>query len=253
MPSTARHDGRAANQLRPLKIRRRFTRSAPGSVLIEAGGTTILCTASVEEQVPPWMAGGGRGWVTAEYSMLPGSTSPRKRRERGGQVDGRTTEIQRLIGRSLRAVVDLESLGERQITVDCDVLQADGGTRTASITGAFVALADALRSIKNLPDRAKIPLRNSIAAISVGIVGGRPLLDLDYREDVAAAVDMNVVMTGGGQFVELQGTGEEATFGDRDLSAMLKLARQGIAELTALQKKTLGRNWPFDTCLKPST
>jgi ribonuclease PH len=240
-----RHDGRRADQLRPLKIKRRYTRPTPGSVLIQAGRTTVLCTASVESSVPPWMAGKGRGWVTAEYNMLPGSTSPRKRREREGKVDGRTTEIQRLIGRSLRAVVDLDALGERSITVDCDVLEADGGTRTASITGAFIALVDAVASIKELPFPGRSPLTDSIAAVSVGLVEGKAVLDLDYQEDFAASVDMNVVMTGAGRFVEVQGTGEEATFSDDELMSLLKLAKGGIRELAALQQASLGRHWPF--------
>ena len=240
-----RHDGRRANELRPIKARRRYTRSSPGSVLVQAGRTTVLCTASIADSVPRWLAGQGKGWVTAEYNMLPGSTSPRKSRDRGGKIDGRTTEIQRLIGRSLRAVVDLEALGEQAITVDCDVLEADGGTRTASITGAFLALADAIRTIKDLPDPNKKPLRDSIAAISVGMVGGQALLDLDYKEDVAADVDMNVVMTGSGQFVEIQGTGEEATFSDEELAMLLKQARRGIAQLTEFQRKTLGKQWPI--------
>ncbi len=240
-----RHDGRRIDELRPIKIKRRYTRAAPGSVLLQAGRTTVLCTASVEEQVPPWMKGQGRGWVTAEYSMLPGSTSPRKSRDRGGKIDGRTTEIQRLIGRSLRAVIDLEALGERSITVDCDVLEADGGTRTASITGALIALVDALHSLKGRLDPARCPLRDSVAAVSVGIVEGRPVLDLDYHEDVAAAVDMNVVLTGGGRFVEVQGTGEEATFDEQELAAMLKLARSGIKHLVEVQREALGKNWPF--------
>jgi ribonuclease PH len=181
------------------------------------------------------MEGQGRGWVTAEYSMLPGSTSPRKRRDRGGKIDGRTTEIQRLIGRSLRAVVDLEKLGERTITVDCDVLEADGGTRTASITGAYIALKDALATIQ--ADLSESPLIDAVAAVSVGIVNDQPVLDLDYVEDSAASVDMNVVMTGTGRFVEIQGTGEEATFDDKDLTTLLKLAREGIEKLVALQKK----------------
>jgi ribonuclease PH len=238
-----RHDDRRADQLRTLKIKRRYTKPAPGSVLIEAGETVVLCTASVSNEVPKWMQLEGRGWVTAEYSMLPGSTSPRKPRDRGGKIDGRTTEIQRLIGRSLRAVTDLTALAGYTITVDCDVLQADGGTRTASITGAFVALVDAVRSLK-LPASAA-PFRSSVAAVSVGIVDGQPVLDLDYHEDSAAAVDMNVVMTGGGQFVEIQGTGEEATFSDRELASLLKLGRAGIEELTALQQKALGRQWPL--------
>ena len=241
-----RHDRRRKDQLRTLKIRRKYTRVSPGSVLIEAGGTRVLCTASIDEGVPPWMAGKGKGWVTAEYSMLPGSTSPRKRRDRGGKIDGRTTEIQRLIGRSLRAVVDLEALGEQMITLDCDVLEADGGTRTASITGAFVALVDALRAIKTSgTKKSKLPLTDSVAAVSVGIVDGRAVLDLDYPEDVAAAVDMNVVMTGGGRFVELQGTGEEATFSEKELADLLRLAKNGIKQLTALQQKALGASWPF--------
>ena len=238
-----RHDGRRENELRPLKIKRRFTRAAPGSVLIQAGRTTVLCTASVAEEVPPWMKGEGRGWVTAEYNMLPGSTSPRKPRERGGKIDGRTTEIQRLIGRSLRAVVDLTALGERSITVDCDVLEADGGTRTLSVTGAFVALVDALATLKTLPDPERHPLIDSVAAVSVGLVEGRGVLDLDYHEDFAASVDMNVVMTGAGRFVEVQGTGEEATFSEQELSSLIKLARSGIEQLRRTQQQALGKHW----------
>jgi len=244
----ARHDGRRADQLRPIKIKRRFTRSAPGSVLIQAGRTTVLCTASISDRLPPWMDDAERGWITAEYSMLPGSTNPRKRRERGGRIDGRTTEIQRLIGRSLRAVADLEALGRRAITVDCDVLQADGGTRTVSITGSLLALVDAVRTIRDLPHRDRYPLRDSVAAISVGLVDGKALLDLDYQEDFAAAVDMNVVMTGSGRFVEIQGTGEEATFSDDELNRLLKLARHGIADLGKIQCQALGRAWPFASC-----
>lgn len=189
------------------------------------------------------MVGRGRGWVTAEYAMLPGSTSPRKDRDRSGKVDGRTTEIQRLVGRSLRAVVDLDALGERTVTLDCDVLEADGGTRTLSITGAFIALVDALRAA--MPKGTKLPLVSPIAAVSVGILDGRPLLDLDYHEDSAAAVDMNVVMTGAGRFVEVQGTGEEATFTEDELTAMLKLARHGIGKLIDAQRTALGKAWPF--------
>ena len=239
-----RHDGRRPDDLRPLKIKRRYTRTAPGSVLVQAGRTTVLCTASVEEQVPPWMKGQGRGWVTAEYSMLPGCTSPRKQRDRAGKVDGRTTEIHRLIGRSMRAVIDQEALGERTITVDCDVLDADGGTRTASITGAFVALVDAVHSIKALL-AGRQPLRDSVAAVSVGMVEGKAVLDLDYQEDFSAAVDMNVVMTGAGQFVEVQGTGEEATFSEQELTALVKLARGGIRKLSQFQQTSLGKQWPF--------
>ncbi len=237
---------RGATELRPVKIKRRYTRHSAGSVLYQAGGTTVLCTASVEDSVPPWMVGQEKGWITAEYSMLPGSTSPRKRRDRGGKVDGRTTEIQRLIGRSLRAVADLEALGPRLITVDCDVLEADGGTRTAAITGGFIALVDAITSLeKDLPFPDRYPLRDSVAAISVGIIGGRVMTDLDYVLDSSADVDMNVVMTGNGRFVEIQGTGEEATFSDDDLAKLLRLARQGVAQLTALQQKALGAKWPF--------
>lgn len=237
---------RKHSELRPVKIHRGFTRMSPGSVLIEAGKTRVLCTASVEPKVPDWLKGKGKGWITAEYNMLPHSTSPRKTRERGLKVDGRTTEIQRLIGRSLRSVADLAALGERSILVDCDVIEADGGTRTASITGSLIALVDCLRSIqKELPDPSRFPLTDSVAAISVGIVEGEPALDLDYKQDVDADVDMNVVMTGSGRFVELQGTGEEATFGDDDLAALIKLAKSGIRELRDLQKKALGKAWPF--------
>ncbi|MBA2114684.1 ribonuclease PH [Bremerella alba] len=235
-----RHDGRSASQLRPLKVKRKYTKNAPGSVLIQAGTTTVLCTASVESSVPPWLKGSEKGWVTAEYNMLPGSTPTRKSR----RVDGRTTEIQRLIGRSLRAVVDLEALGEQMITVDCDVLDADGGTRTASITGAFIALVDAVSTI-DLPDAKRSVFKDSLAAISVGIVNGAPVLDLDYVEDFAATVDMNVVMTGSGKFIEIQGTGEEATFSDDELAKLLKLAKGGIKDLTEMQQKALGRKWPI--------
>src|SRR5438034_399378 len=237
---------RNPTELRTVRIDRGFTRMSPGSVLFHAGGTTVLCTASVEPLVPDWLLGKGKGWITAEYNMLPHSTSPRKARERGLKIDGRTTEIQRLIGRSLRSVADLAALGERSVQVDCDVIEADGGTRTASITGGFIALVDCLRSIQNeLPDPTRFPLTDSVAAISVGIVDGRPALDLDYKQDVDADVDMNVVMTGSGRFVEIQGTGEEATFSDDDLAALIKLAKSGIRELRELQKKALGKAWPF--------
>ncbi len=241
-----RPDGRRPQQLRPIRLKRRFTRTAPGSVLAQAGRTMILCTASVEDAVPPWLEGQGRGWITAEYNMLPGSTAPRKRRERAGKVDGRTTEIQRLIGRSLRAVADLEALGERLITVDCDVLEADGGTRTLSITAGFVALVDALHQLrKELPDPSRFPLKDSVAAVSVGLLGSQVLLDLDYQEDSQAQVDMNVVMTGSGRFVEVQGTGEEATFSREELDQLLKVAARGIGQLTQIQREALGRRWPF--------
>jgi ribonuclease PH len=230
---------RPADQLRTVDIQLDYLEHHPASVLYRSGKTLVLCTASVEASVPPWLEGKGKGWVTAEYNMLPGSTVPRKRRERS-KVDGRTTEIQRLIGRSLRAVVDLNALGERSIVVDCEVLQADGGTRTASITGGFVALA---RAIKNeLPDATVgvPPLKDSIAAISVGVVDDEVKLDLDYELDFAADVDMNVVMTGQGHFVELQGTGEEATFDNDQLMEMLALARRGIETLSNLQRQALG-------------
>jgi len=226
---------RPDDQLRDVVIQRGYLETNPASVLYSSGRTKVLCTASIEPSVPPWLEGKGKGWVTAEYNMLPGSTSPRKRRDRGGKIDGRTTEIQRLIGRSLRSIIDLKQLGEQMITVDCDVLQADGGTRTASITGGFIALAEAVKQI--FPDSSvgNGPLVDSVAAISVGLIGEAVRLDLDYELDVAADVDMNVVMTGKGRFVEIQGTGEEATFDDQQLAQMLSLAKKGIAELTTLQ------------------
>ena len=234
---------RPSNQLREIEIQRGFTGSSPGSVLFKAGRTTVLCTASVDSRVPDWMAGKEKGWVTAEYNMLPNSTSPRKRRDRS-KVDGRTTEIQRLIGRSLRAVVDMHALGERLITVDCDVLEADGGTRTASITGGFLALVDAIDSVRDeLPDPNRSPLKDSVAAISVGIVHGEARLDLDYELDWQADVDMNVVMTGAGRFVEIQGTGEEATFSEDELGQLLQLANSGIHSLTQIQRHTLPESW----------
>jgi ribonuclease PH len=209
------------------------------------GNTVVLCTASIEAKVPEWMAGRGRGWITAEYSMLPGSTPQRKARERSGKVDGRTTEIQRLIGRSFRAIADLGKLGERSLTIDCDVLQADGGTRTASITGGMIALIDAVNSVfKGAPPEV-YPLSDSVAAISVGIVDGLPNLDLDYERDVRAEVDMNVVMTGGNRFVEIQGTGEEATFDELQLQQLLSLAKSGISQLQTKQRDSLGDDWPW--------
>ena len=238
---------RPLDELRPFKIERHFTKPTPGSVLVSAGDTIVLCTASVNNDVPPWMRNDEtpRGWITAEYNMLPGSTSPRKRRDRG-KVDGRTTEIQRLIGRSLRAVADLAALGPRQITVDCDVLQADGGTRTASITGAFIALVDAIHSVKDdLPNPDNYPLADSVAAVSAGIVDDVATLDLDYKLDFAAQVDMNIVMTGSGNFIEVQGTGEESTFTDEQLTQLIGLGRTGISRLTRLQQESLGEVWPF--------
>jgi ribonuclease PH len=213
-------------------------------VLYQAGRTTVLCTASIDTELPRWLLGQGKGWITAEYSMLPGSTQPRKKRDRE-HVDGRTTEIQRLIGRSFRAIADLEALGERLVTVDCDVLEADGGTRTAAITGGYIALVDALHSIRReLPDPHGWPLRDSVAAVSVGVVDGQLQLDLDYQQDASASVDMNIVMTGGGRFVELQGTGEEATFSQDELQQLVQLARLGIQQLTELQRQALGKHWP---------
>lgn len=227
---------RAADQLRPVQIERNYLSAISASVLYRAGETVVLCTASVSEEVPPWLEGKGRGWVTAEYNMLPHSTRPRKRRERDGKVDGRTTEIQRLIGRSLRSIVNLELLGPRLVTVDCDVLQADGGTRTAAITGGFVALVDALAEIMPDPTGTGGPIAGAVAATSVGIVGGKEYLDLDYALDSTAEVDMNVVMTDSGRFVEIQGTGENATFTDEQLTRMLALARNGIRELLEKQQ-----------------
>ena len=234
-----RHDGRSHDQLRPLTLNRGYASAAAGSVLVTAGQTVVLCTASVSDEVPPWLAGKGRGWVTAEYSMLPGSTSPRKAREKA-KPDGRSTEIQRLIGRSLRAGVDLEALGERMITVDCDVIRADGGTRTASITGGWVALRDAVTSIVDeqgtpLFTDSESPLQDSVAAVSVGLVGGEVLLDLDYHEDSRAEVDMNLVMTGSGRFIEVQGGGEGATFTAEQLSELIAVGTKGIETLTRAQ------------------
>jgi ribonuclease PH len=230
---------RSSDKLRQVEITRHYLPGSAGSVLYRSGETVVLCTASIQEGVPPWMVGGGRGWVTAEYNMLPHSTRPRKARERSGKVDGRTTEIQRLIGRSFRAIVDLEALGERSVTVDCDVLQADGGTRTASITGGFIALADAIQAAFPNARIGDGPLRDSVAAVSVGVVDDKVWLDLDYKLDAAAQVDMNVVMTGSGRFVEIQGTGEEATFDDDQLSQLLRVAKLGIEELTSAQLQAL--------------
>jgi len=228
---------RRSDQLRPVAFARNFTRYAEGSVLVSFGATRVLCTASVEESVPPFLRGAGKGWVTAEYSMLPRATQTRSPREAArGKQGGRTHEIQRLIGRALRAVIDFTMLGERTVVLDCDVLQADGGTRTAAITGAWVALADAVDRLLAEGKLQHTPLRDSVAAVSVGIVGGRPLLDLDYLEDSGAAVDMNIVMTGDGRFVELQGTAEDEPFTDADLEAMRELGRQGCRQLAALQR-----------------
>jgi ribonuclease PH len=241
-----RPDGRQPDELRPLKFRRRFTRQAPGSVLVQMGQTTVLCTCCIDLGVPPFLVGTGKGWLSAEYSMLPGSTSSRKPRDRLGKIDGRSVEIQRLIGRSLRAVVDLEKLGERTLWLDCDVLDADGGTRTASVNGAFIALADALAARKDLFGPGPGVVTDSVAAVSVGLVDGVELLDLDYREDKDAEVDLNLVMTGSGQFIEVQGTGEETTFSRTQLDRMLKLGSVGIEIITRQQRKVLGPNWPLD-------
>ncbi len=236
-----RLDGRLANQLRPISFQRKYTKYAEGSVLVCCGDTKVLCNASVEERVPPFMRGQGRGWVTAEYSMLPRATHTRSMREATkGKISGRTQEIQRLIGRSLRAVTDLEALGEITVQIDCDVLQADGGTRTASITGAYVALHDALSGLVAQGKLKKIPLKDSVAAISVGIVGAKPLLDLNYAEDSNAEVDMNFVITGAGKFVEVQGTAEAEPFSQSELDALRDLALHGCGQLTSLQQQALG-------------
>jgi ribonuclease PH len=231
---------RQPEQLRDVRITRQFTCHAEGSVLVEFGNTKVLCTASVEESVPPFLRGKGEGWVTAEYGMLPRSTHTRMAREAAkGKQSGRTQEIQRLIGRSLRAVVDLKALGERQITIDCDVLQADGGTRTASITGACVALHDALTGLVVAGKLAQSPLKDWVAAVSVGMYEGTPMLDLDYPEDSACDTDMNVVMTGAGGFVEIQGTAEGAPFVRSDLDALLALAGDGIRQLIEIQQRAV--------------
>ncbi len=231
---------RAADALRTVRLTRHYTKHAEGSVLIECGDTKVICTASVEESVPSFLKGKGQGWVTAEYGMLPRSTGSRMRREAAsGKQSGRTQEIQRLIGRSLRAVVDLQKLGERQILIDCDVIQADGGTRTASITGAFVALADAIAGLIAAGKLTESPLRDHVAAISVGVVAGQPVLDLDYIEDSGCETDMTVVMTGDGRFIEVQGTAEGAPFSRDEMNVLMALAEKGITELVSLQKQAL--------------
>lgn len=241
-----RVDGRKFDELRPTKITRNFTKYGEGSVLVETGDTIVLCTASVEEKVPPFLKGTGQGWVTAEYSMLPRATQTRKTREVSkGRPEGRTQEIQRLIGRSLRSVVRLDRLGgEYTIWIDCDVLQADGGTRTASITGAFVALVDALDFMKKQGIIGELPLTNMVAAVSVGVVDGQTLLDLCFEEDSKAQVDMNVVMTANGKIVEVQGTAEGYPFSMEDMYRMMDMASKGIAELVEVQKKALGEVLP---------
>ena len=241
MPPFSRPSGRAPDQLRPVRIERGYTRHAEGSVLITSGDTRVLCTASIEDKVPPFLRGKGEGWVTAEYGMLPRATRERTQREaaRGGQA-GRTMEIQRLIGRALRACVDRAALGERTITLDCDVLQADGGTRTAAITGAYVALADAAASLQRRNIIRRNPVVGAIAAVSVGVYRGVPVLDLDYAEDAACDTDMNVVMNDGGGFIELQGTAEGHAFRRGELDTLLSLAEMGIAQLIARQREALG-------------
>lgn len=236
----SRPGDRLNDQMRPVQIIPGFLKHPDGSVLIETGDTRVLCSAMVEDRVPPFMKNSGNGWVTAEYSLLPASTETRSPREAAkGKISGRTSEIQRLIGRSLRAVVDMEKLGERTIWIDCDVIQADGGTRTASITGSFVALYLALKKLKDRGVIESIPLKDYVAAISVGMVEGIPVLDLEYVEDSNADVDMNVIMTGSGEFVEIQGTGEKSVFSRQDLDVLLALAQKGIQELITLQKSII--------------
>jgi ribonuclease PH len=241
-----RSDGRGLKALRKVNITRHYLKHAEGSVLIEVGDTKVICSASVEDRVPPFLRNTGKGWATAEYSMLPRSTHTRTPRERGGG-NGRTFEIQRLIGRSLRAVTDLTAFGERTLWIDCDVIQADGGTRTASITGAYVALVEAFRKMVQDGMIESIPIKDSVAAVSVGKIGGEALLDLNYEEDSKAEVDMNVVMTGSGRFVEIQGTAEGETFTKKEMDGLIKVAQSGIKILTRIQEKSLhGRGWRRD-------
>lgn len=236
-----REDGRQRDQLRDVTITRNYLKHPQGSVLIEMGDTKVICTAMIEDRVPPFLKGSGKGWITAEYSMLPASTQTRKIREASrGKLEGRTQEIKRLIGRALRSVIDLDKLGERTIWIDCDVIQADGGTRTASITGAFVALVDAINTLKEEKLITEIPIKHFVSAVSVGIVNEERILDLCYIEDSNAKVDMNVIMTGKGEFVEVQGTGEEAPFSREDLNELLYLAEKGNKELIDMQKQALG-------------
>lgn len=235
-----RPSGRTPDQLRDIKLTRHYTKHAEGAVLVEFGDTKVLCTASVEDRTPRWLKGTGKGWVTAEYGMLPRSTGERMGREAArGKQGGRTMEIQRLIARSLRAVIDLEALGEQMITVDCDVIQADGGTRTASITGAYVAMVDAVDHLIEKGTLSKNPIHGQVASVSVGIFDGTPVLDLDYAEDSNAETDMNVVMNDGGAYIEVQGTAEGHAFGNDELNAMLGLARHGIEQLVAKQQEAL--------------
>jgi ribonuclease PH len=238
--SLIRKDGRSFDEGRPVYIKRHVTKYAPGSVLIKTGDTAVLCTAMVDETVPSFMRGEGRGWVTAEYSMLPSSTQTRKKRDRNGKTDSRSIEIQRLIGRSLRSIVDLNKLGERTIKIDCDVIQADGGTRTASITGSFVALYDAVQFLLEKEILLSNPITSFVASVSVGIYQDKPILDLCYDEDSNAMVDMNVVMTEKGEFIEIQGTGEARPFTNDELLTLLSLAKKGINNLIFSQKDALG-------------
>jgi ribonuclease PH len=240
-----RPNNRRPDQLRPLSFEFGFVRSAAGSVLVRSGATTVLCTCSVEPTVPPFLVGTGKGWMTAEYAMLPGSTQTRKPRDKGGKVDGRSVEIQRLIGRSLRAVTDLTKLGERTLWLDCDVLEADGGTRTAAINGAFVALCLALTKFADAIGPPSKVVTDSVSAISVGIIDGEERLDLEYVEDRDAEVDMNLVMTGSGRFIEVQGAGEESTFTAEQLRRLIELGTAGTSEVTRAQKAALGASWPF--------
>lgn len=236
-----RSNGRTSEQLRPIKMTAGTNKFAEGSVFIEVGDTKVICTATVDEKVPHFMKGQGKGWVTAEYSMLPRATQTRNQREAArGKLTGRTMEIQRLIGRALRSVVDLQALGERTITLDCDVIQADGGTRTTSITGSFVAMAIAIDKIAQQHRLPVFPITDYLASVSVGVVGQEAMLDLNYEEDSKAKVDMNIVMTGSGEFVELQGTGEERPFSRKELDELLSLGERGVLEMIKLQKETLG-------------
>ncbi|WP_077369668.1 ribonuclease PH [Anaerosalibacter sp. Marseille-P3206] len=236
-----RIEGRQYDELRKINITRNYLKHPDGSVLMEMGETKVICTAMIDDRIPPFLKGSNTGWITSEYSMLPGSTINRKVRDSSrGKVEGRSQEIQRLIGRSLRSVVDLSVIGERTIWIDCDVIQADGGTRTASITGAFVALIDALNKLYTRGDIPYIPVSNFISAVSVGIVGGVPILDLCYEEDYKAEVDMNIVMTDNGRFVEIQGTGEESTFSLEELNKLISLAQSGNEKIISIQKETLG-------------
>lgn len=241
-----RPNGRNPDQLRPLSFERGYTRSAPGSVLVRMGRTTVLCTCCVEPKVPDFLVGKGKGWLTAEYGMLPGSTNTRKPRDKAGKVDGRGVEIQRLIGRSLRAVVDLARIGERTLWIDCDVIEADGGTRTAAINGAFVALVDGLHSVRSaLGADVRDVVHSSVAAISVGVVDGEARLDLEYVEDRDADVDLNLVTTGDGKVIEVQGSGEEATFTRQQLDRLIDLGEGGIRAITDEQRAALGEKWLF--------